>query len=343
MLFNTVEYACFLTTVFFLYYALPKSFRWALLLIASCLFYMTFIPKYILILFLAIGVDYFAGIRIEASQSMRQKKAYLILSIITTCLILFLFKYFNFFSSNVKAIADFFNLNYPPIVLKIALPIGLSFHTFQSLSYVIEVYFGRQKAEKHLGIYALYVMFFPQLVAGPIERPQGLLPQLKDKHSFSGSMATEGLRQILWGLFKKVVIADSCSGLVSYIFSDYQHLNGASLLWGAILFSIQIYGDFSGYSDIALGSAKLFGIRLMRNFNYPFFSKNITEFWQRWHISLSSWLRDYLYTPLSISTRNWGLFGIIFSIIITFFSWVVAWRKLDFYSVWDTSRRSFVI
>jgi alginate O-acetyltransferase complex protein AlgI len=303
MLFNTIQYAIFLPVVFSLYYFLPHKFRWIFLLIASCLFYMAFIPLYILILFLAIFIDYYAALRIDTSEG-RDRKRYLIISVLSTCLLLFAFKYFNFFLENIRVIAKFLDLRYPDVVLKIILPIGLSFHTFQSLSYVFEVYYRRQKPERHFGIYALYVMFFPQLVAGPIERPQGLLNQLKVKREFSFELAKDGLRQILWGLVKKVIIADSLANLIGFIFTDYEHHNGSSLLMIAIMFSFQIYGDFSGYSDIAIGSAKLLGFRLMTNFNYPYFSKSIGEFWRRWHISLSSWFRDYLYIPLGGSKTN---------------------------------------
>jgi len=276
---------------------LPHKYRWLLLLVASCIFYMRFIPIYILILGVTIVIDYWAGIFIEKSTGAR-KKTYLIISIISTCLVLFIFKYFNFFNSNFAAIADFFNWNYGISALKIILPIGLSFHTFQSLSYVIEVYRGKQKAEYNFGIYSLYVMFYPQLVAGPIERPQNLLHQFYEKHYFEYKRVVDGLKIMAWGMFKKVVIADRLAVYVNKIYDDPTSYSGPHLLLATVFFAFQIYCDFSGYSDIAIGSAQVMGFKLMDNFNRPYFSKSISEFWKRWHISLSTWFKDYLYISL---------------------------------------------
>lgn len=287
-----------------------------MLLVASCIFYMAFIPVYILILALTIVIDYGAGILIERSEGVRRKQ-YLIVSIISTCLVLFIFKYFNFFNANFAAIANFLHWNYPIEALRIILPIGLSFHTFQSLSYVIEVYRGHQKAEYHFGVYALYVMFYPQLVAGPIERPQNLLHQFYEKHSFDYKRITDGLKIMAWGLFKKVVIADRLSILVNQVYNEPNTYSGPYLLIATIFFAFQIYCDFSGYSDIAIGSAQVMGFKLMDNFNRPYFSKSISEFWKRWHISLSTWFKDYLYISLGgnkVSNR-WRWF---FNLFITF-------------------------
>lgn len=316
MLFNSIEYGLFLILVFSIYWAIPHKYRWALMLTASCVFYMFFIPAYILILFSTILVDYFAGIFIHNSRNEKTKKIILAFSIIVTCLILGFFKYFGFFEQTISDIATLFNLNYHRTVIEIILPIGLSFHTFQSLSYVIEVYRGNQIPERNFGIYSLYVMFFPQLVAGPIERPQNLLYQFHEKKKFNVNLSTDGLRQILWGLFKKIVIADNLANYTDKIFSDYENLPGSSLVIGAFYFSVQIYCDFSGYSDIALGSAKLFGFKLMTNFNYPYFSRNVGEFWRRWHISLSTWFRDYVYFPLGGSKGT--LIKVIRNTIIIF-------------------------
>jgi D-alanyl-lipoteichoic acid acyltransferase DltB (MBOAT superfamily) len=258
---------------------------------------MFFIPKYILILFLTIGIDYFAGIKIAASEGKR-RKAWLIISIVSTCLVLFVFKYYNFFVDNVNGISQLLGWNYSIEAMQIILPIGLSFHTFQSLSYVIEVYWRKQEPEKDFLIYSLYVMYFPQLVAGPIERAANLLHQFHARPKFSYALAAEGMHQILWGFFKKIVIADTCAVYANYAFDHYHELSSASLIIGASAFAFQIYGDFSGYSDIALGTSKLFGVRLMRNFNLPYFATSIPEFWRRWHISLSTWFRDYVYIPL---------------------------------------------
>jgi alginate O-acetyltransferase complex protein AlgI len=297
MLFNSFEFLLFFPIVTGLYFLLPYKFRWPLLLIASCIFYMFFIPVYIFILFTTILIDYFAAIYISRSEG-RKRKLYLIISIFSTCLVLFVFKYFNFFNGNFKALATAAHWNYPIHALKILLPIGLSFHTFQSLSYVIEVYRGNQKPEKHFGIYALYVMFYPQLVAGPIERPQNMLHQFYEKHDFDYDNVTHGLKQMLWGYFKKVVIADRLSTYVNAVYNNADHHNGTSLLLATIFFAFQIYCDFSGYSDIAIGSARVMGFKLMTNFNRPYFARTVSEFWKRWHISLSTWFKDYVYIPL---------------------------------------------
>ncbi|MDD4899344.1 MAG: MBOAT family protein [Candidatus Omnitrophica bacterium] len=297
MLFNSVQFLLFFPTVVFLYFFLPHRYRWFLLLSASCFFYMVFIPVYILVLFTTIAIDYFAGIWIYRSQG-KKRKIFLVISICSTCIVLFIFKYFDFFIWNFTAIAHFFGWNYSLKLLHIILPIGLSFHTFQSLSYVIEVYRGKQKAETNFGIYSLYVMFFPQLVAGPIERPGHLLHQFYEEHYFEYQRVTDGLKLMVWGFFKKVVIADRLAVVVNAVYNNPQNYSPLWFIIATTFFSIQIYCDFSGYSDIAIGSAKVIGFDLVKNFNRPYFAKSITEFWQRWHISLSTWFRDYLYIPL---------------------------------------------
>lgn len=297
MLFNSISFLIFFPIVTFLYFLLPHKFRWAVLLIASCIFYMAFIPMYIFVLFFLIVIDYIAGIKIEQSKG-NFRKMFLLISILSTITVLFIFKYFNFFNTNFEVIAHFLHLNYPLPILQLILPIGLSFHTFQSLSYVIEVYKRKQKAERHFGIYALYVMFYPQLVAGPIERPQHLLPQLHKHHVFSSADATEGLKRMIFGFFKKIVIADRLSFIVNQVYASPQDFTGIPLIIATIAFAFQIYCDFSGYSDIAIGSARVMGITLVENFNYPYFASSIPEFWRRWHMSLYSWFRDYIYIPL---------------------------------------------
>jgi len=276
---------------------------------------MWFIPQYILILFVLILIDFWCGILIENVKGEESKK-YLVISILATCLMLFVFKYFNFFSSSFSQIADFFGLHYPAKVLGLILPIGLSFHTFQSLSYVIEVYKGRQKAERHLGIYALYVMFYPQLIAGPIERPKNLLHQFRERHYFDYQRVTDGLKLMAWGMFKKVIIADCLARSVNQIYGNPANYQGPAFMLATFFFAFQIYCDFSGYSDIAIGSAQVMGFRLMDNFNRPYFSKSTAEFWKRWHISLSSWFRDYLYIPLG--GNRCGRWRWQFNIFITF-------------------------
>ncbi len=304
MLFNSLQFLIFFPVVTILFFLLPHRFRWIHLLIASCIFYMAFIPVYIFILFFTIIIDYIAGLMIETASGKR-RKLFLSMSIVANVGVLAVFKYYNFFIENINAFLLSLNTTtYSIPLLAIILPIGLSFHTFQAMSYTIEVYRGHQKAEKHLGIYALYVMFYPQLVAGPIERPQNLLPQFKIYHAFSSQSLLSGLRLMLWGFFKKVVIADRLSQYVDIVYNNPENYHYLNLIIATIFFAIQIYCDFSGYSDIAIGAAKTMGFHLMTNFNRPYFSKNIQEFWKRWHISLSTWFRDYLYISLGGNRRG---------------------------------------
>lgn len=297
MLFNSFQFLVFFPVVTTLYFLLPHRFRWGLLLAASCYFYMAFIPQFILILFITITVDYFAGIGLESTQG-NKKKWILLASILANVGMLGFFKYFNFANENIAAFANFIGWNYPIENLSIILPIGLSFHTFQSLSYTIEVYRGHQKAERHYGYLALYVLFYPQLVAGPIERPQNILHQLHEEHRLEYQRVADGLKWMAWGMFKKVVIADRMALFVNPIYDSPTSHEGPALVFATLAFAIQIYCDFSGYSDIALGSAQVMGIKLMKNFQHPYFARSISEFWRRWHISLSTWFRDYVYIPL---------------------------------------------
>ena len=297
MLFNSIQFAVFFPVVTLLYFLLPHRLRWGLLLAASCLFYVAFIPAYILILVVTISIDYAAAIWIENSAGAR-RKYFLLVSIVSTCLVLLIFKYYNFFTVNTNAVARMLGWHYSIPLLNLILPIGLSFHTFQSLSYVIEVYRGAQKAERHFGIYSLYVMFYPQLVAGPIERPQNLLHQFREEKRFSYENLTQGLELMAWGFFKKVVIADRLALYTNEVYSSPLHYSASVLSLATVAFAYQIYCDFSGYSDIAIGSARVMGFDLMKNFDVPYFSQSIGEFWRRWHISLSTWFRDYVYVPL---------------------------------------------
>jgi alginate O-acetyltransferase complex protein AlgI len=309
MLFNSIEFLIFFPIVTGLYFLLPHRFRWFLLLAASCFFYMFFVPVYILILAFTIVIDYIAGILIENAKGKR-RKWWLVISIISNVGVLAIFKYYNFLNGNITHLFGLIGLHNHLPYLNILLPIGLSFHTFQAMSYTIEVYRGNQKAERHFGIYSLYVMFYPQLVAGPIERPQNLLYQFREKHEFDYQRVVEGLRQMLWGMFKKVVIADRLSVYVGEVFDHPGQYHGLPVIVAAYFFAIQIYCDFSGYSDIAIGSAKVMGFKLMQNFNLPYFALSVREFWSRWHISLSTWFRDYLYIPLGgnrVSQKRWLL------------------------------------
>jgi alginate O-acetyltransferase complex protein AlgI len=297
MLFNSLQFVLFFLTVTILFYLLPHKFRWLLLLVASCYFYMAYVPVYILILGFTIVVDYFVGIYIEKSTGFN-RRILLTVSLAANIGVLAFFKYYNFISYSIHSVLPFSNPAIPPVYSTMLLPIGLSFHTFQAMSYIIEVYRGKQKAERRFGIYALYVMFFPQLVAGPIERPQQLLPQLKSKHIFNVADVSAGLNQMLIGFIKKLVIADRLAISVDSIYDHSADQSGSALVLGTVFFAFQIYCDFSGYTDIAIGSAKILGFDLMKNFNRPYLATSFSQFWHRWHISLSTWFRDYVYFPL---------------------------------------------
>lgn len=315
MLFNSLSFLIFFPTVTLLYFFIPHPYRWFFLLMASWVFYMAFLPIYILVLALTIAIDYAAGLLIERTEG-RRKKVFLIISIVSTCGAIFVFKYFNFFNSNLAQAAQFLHWNYSIESLSLILPIGISFYTFQGISYVVEIYRGQQKAEKHIGIFALYISFYPQLVAGPIERPGNLLPQFYEKHAYDDQRVMDGLKLMVWGFFKKVVVADKLALVVDRVYQDPTQFTGIPLIAGALFFGIQVYCDFSGYSDIAIGAAQVMGFRLMDNFNRPFHSTSMTEFWRRWHISLMTWFRDYLYIPLG--GNRVGKWRWYFNIFITF-------------------------
>ncbi len=317
MLFNSLQFLVFFTIVFIAYYSIPDRYRLALLFLASCYFYMAFVPIFILILFSLIVVDFYLGLHISRATDWK-RKMFLVGSLIANVGTLFFFKYFNFFNENISMLAHAIHWNYPLIVLQVVLPLGLSFHVFQSLSYVIEVYRGKQEPEHTLGIYALYVMFFPQLVAGPIERPQHMLPQFRALHPFDRMQVRRGFELMAWGFFKKLVIADKIAPLVNTVYANLDGTNGFGVFLAMIAFSYQLYCDFSGYSDIAVGAALVFGYDLTNNFNRPFSARSIGDFWRRWHISLSSWLRDYLYYPLAFTGKNVTRARITMSLFITF-------------------------
>jgi alginate O-acetyltransferase complex protein AlgI len=315
MLFNSIQFAFFFPIVAAVFYLLPQRWRVHFLLLASCVFYMAFIPAYIAILFVTILIDYVAGIYIERVDGHR-RKTLLLLSIVSTCTVLAIFKYMNFLTSSFSGLAGFFGWHLPNAVVNIILPIGLSFHTFQSLSYVVEVYRGNQKAERNFIIYATYVMFFPQLVAGPIERPQNLLHQFREWHRVNYINITSGLKRMAWGFFKKLVVADRLALYVNDVYGAPRNYNGLQLTLATFFFAYQIYCDFSGYSDIAIGAAQVLGFRLMENFRTPYYSLSVSEFWRRWHISLSTWFKDYVYIPLG--GRRVGAGRYVVNILITF-------------------------
>ena len=296
MLFNSISYGIFLPIVFILYWLLPNKYRWILLFISSYYFYMSWNAKYVFLIFFTTLVSYLAAILIEKYNN--KKKLILWITLIACLGVLFVFKYFNFFFESIDYLFSLFSIKLSPITLNLVLPVGISFYTFQTLSYVIDVYRGSIEAEKHFGYYATFVSFFPQLVAGPIERPDNLLPQLKKERTFDYNKAIYGLKLMAVGFFKKIVVADNLAYYVDMVFNDLPYYTGFSLFMVAAFFTIQIYCDFSGYSDIAKGSAKLLNIDLMDNFKTPYFSTTIKEFWSKWHISLSSWFKDYIYIPL---------------------------------------------
>ncbi|MDD2982594.1 MAG: MBOAT family protein [Crocinitomicaceae bacterium] len=301
MLFNSVDFAIFLPIVFILYWYLTNKslkFQNLLIVVASYFFYGWWDWRFLSLILFSTLVDYFIGRGLLSQENQTKRKLLLWTSILVNLGFLGFFKYYNFFIDNFVSAFSFFGTEIRASSLSIILPVGISFYTFQTLSYSIDVYRRKLEPTKDFIAFTAFVCFFPQLVAGPIERATHLLPQFYKKRKFDYGMAVDGMRQILWGLFKKVIIADSCAEYANMIFNNSADLSGSTLVLGAVFFTIQIYGDFSGYSDIAIGTSRLFGFDLMRNFNYPYFSRDIAEFWRRWHISLSTWFRDYLYIPL---------------------------------------------
>jgi D-alanyl-lipoteichoic acid acyltransferase DltB (MBOAT superfamily) len=301
MLFNSISFAIFFPLVFFIYWFIGRfglKTQNTFLIGASYFFYACWDYRFLFLLIFSTFLDYYTGSKIFDAKTTRAKKKWLWLSIIVNLGFLGVFKYFNFFSESFSEMFTAFGFQADPVLLHIILPVGISFYTFHGLSYVIDLYYGRIVPERNFINYALFVSFFPLLVAGPIERATHLLPQVQKPRTFEYNKAIDGLRQILWGLFKKIVVADTCAIYVNAVFDNPHLYSGSSHAVAAIFFAFQIYGDFSGYSDIALGTARLLGFELLRNFNFPYFSRDIAEFWRRWHISLSSWFRDYLYIPL---------------------------------------------
>lgn len=301
MLFNSLNFAVFLPIVFIAYWLIfykRHKIQNTLLLISSYFFYACWDYRFLFLLIFSTLLDYYSGLKIANTGNDKERKFWFWLSIIINLGILAVLKYYNFFISSFTDAMSIIGVQVNVHTLNVILPVGISFYTFHGLSYVIDVYKRKIIVEKSFIDYAVFVSFFPLLVAGPIERATHLLPQIKTPRYFNYQTAIDGLRQILWGLFKKIVIADNCAEYANMVFNNSNDYSGSTHLLGAIFFAFQIYGDFSGYSDIALGTARLFGIELLRNFNYPYFSRDIAEFWRRWHISLSSWFKDYLYIPL---------------------------------------------
>ena len=351
MLFNSIDFGVFLSIVFVLYWFVTKhslKHQNILLIIASYVFYGWWDYRFLFLIALSSILDYGIGIRLKNTINQNKRKTWLWLSIAVNVGCLGFFKYYNFFVENFVQAFSFFGSKLNPATINIILPVGISFYTFQTLSYTVDVYKRKLEATNNIWSFLAYVSFFPQLVAGPIERATNLLPQFYKKRVFSYHKAVDGCRQILWGFFKKMVIADNCAEYANLIFNNSDSYSGSTLVIGAIFFSFQIYGDFSGYSDIAIGVSKLFGFNLMQNFAYPYFSRDVAEFWRRWHISLSTWFRDYVYIPLGGSRGKTitSIRNIILVFLISGFwhgaNWTfIAWGLLNalyFIPIFLTSR-----
>ena len=350
MLFNSLQFLIFFPVVVSVYFFLPHKHRWLWLLLASCYFYMCWKPIYILLIFISSGIDYWVALRIEKTSQKARCRKYLMISLLSNLGILFVFKYFNFFNSSLAKLFGYFRADYPIPAAHLVLPVGISFYTFQALSYTIDVYRGDMKAKKHFGIFGLYIMYFPQLVAGPIERSTRLLSQFYDRHEFGYKRVTDGLKLMAWGFFKKVVIADRLAVFVSKVYDSPSQFEGLPLILATLFFAFQIYCDFSGYSDIGIGAAQVMGIKLMDNFNRPYFSKSIAEFWKRWHISLSTWFKDYLYIPLGgnrVSPKRYQ-FNLFFTFLVsglwhganwTFVIWGALHGSYLLFSIWTKGIR----
>src|ERR1700722_14935831 len=306
MLFNSFQFLFFFVVVWLLVLVTRGTPRKVILLAASYYFYMCWSTRYIFVIWGITVIDYVAGLQIEKAEHVGRRRLYLGVSLFCNLSLLFLFKYFNFLTGSIRTASHLFGLQYDPPLLAIILPVGLSFHTFQAMSYTIEVYRRRVAAEKNLLEYALYVAFFPQMVAGPIERPYELLPQFHREPQVTPEGMRAGMAQALWGLFKKMVVADNLADFVKLVYDTPRHYDGAALLLATLLFSIQIYCDFSGYTDIALGLARMMGYELRINFLQPYFSRSVGEFWRRWPSSLSTWFRDYVYIPLGGNRVKWS-------------------------------------
>lgn len=316
MLFNSLNFILFFLATAWLHFAVPVKYRWVPLLAASYFFYMSWKLEFGLLLLASTLVNYAVALRMAALPDKAGRKKYLLLSLAFNLGLLFVFKYFNFFSRSLAQALSAQGVSLDPPLLDMLLPVGISFYTFQVLGYVIDVYEERIPAERHPGVFALFVAFWPQLLAGPINRAKLLLPQLRQHHAFEYQRTVDGFRLMLWGLFKKVVIADNLALHVNEVFNHAGELHGLPVLFAALFYTIQIYCDFSGYTDVALGAARVMGFSLTENFNRPYFARSVRDFWQRWHISLSTWFRDYVYFPLGgnrVAPWRWGL-----NIMLTF-------------------------
>lgn len=319
MLFNSVQYLIFLPLVLVLYHLLPKRYRWVMLLVASYYFYMSWKPFFAIFMFISTAVDYWAAIRMEEAPDKRARKQYMVASLVVNLGLLFFFKYMNFFSYNFEVLMGGLNFYYDSPFMEIILPLGISFYTFQSLSYTFDVYRGTEKAERHFGYMALYVSYFPQLVAGPIERAGNLLPQLKTQTPATNDDIRYAINKILLGYFKKVVVADNLAPFVDQLYGNVPSASGLQYAIAACFFTVQLFCDFSGYTDIAMGSARLMGVRIMDNFDRPFLTTNLNAAWSKWHISLTSWIGDYVYRPwIRKRPHRWKIITITVFVLIGF-------------------------
>ena len=316
MLFNSLEYLLFLPIIAIIFFRTKQKYRWLVLLVASYLFYMSWRVEYAILIFVSTTIDYWAGIMMARQSEKAKKKKYLVASLLINLGMLFSFKYLDFLNETVRTLLNWNAIDYPVGHLNILLPVGISFYTFQTLSYTIDIYRGDRDPEKHFGIFALYVSFFPQLVAGPIERSTALIPQFYAKACVNWQQIVDGTKLIVWGLFKKMVLGDNLGILVGYIYTDPQAYDGNMLIIGAFAFTIQIYCDASGYTDMAIGSAKILGIKLSDNFNRPYFSSSIAQLWRRWHITITDWVNDYLFNPLLKRNRKARYFYLVLVFVI---------------------------
>jgi alginate O-acetyltransferase complex protein AlgI len=334
MLFNSLDFFLFFIAVFISWLMTPVNYRWLILLGASLVFYGWEKPVYLLLLTLTILMTYYSAIKMEEFKKVPVKKRLFLYSAVVVNLgILIIFKYLGFFTDIISNIGSLFSKGFSIQSLHLLLPIGISFYTFQSIGYSLDVYYGLRKPEKHLGYFALFVSFFPQILSGPIGRSNEMLPQIHQPKSFSVNNLGYGLQRFIWGLFKKIVIANRLDVYVNDVYSNIGDYPGSVLWLGTLLFAFQLYADFSAYTDMAIGVARIFGFTLLENFDFPFISKSVTEFWRRWHMSLSSWLRDYVYTPIQFSKKKWKKWATVYAIFLTFF----------ICGLWHGAKMTFVI
>jgi alginate O-acetyltransferase complex protein AlgI len=336
MLFNSITFAVFFAGFFLLYWLAFKQnlkLQNLLLLAGSYVFYAWWDWRFLSLLIGSSALNYYLGIAISKSENNKRRRFLLFIGLLQGIGGLLFFKYYNFFITSFAAAFSVFNFNIEVRTLQLILPLGISFYTFRTISYLLDIDKGKIKPVTDIVVFFSYVAFFPSLISGPIDRAKLLIPQLEKPRVFDYSGITDGMRQVLWGLFKKIVVADNCAAITNQIFSNYENLPASSLVLGAFFYSFQLYADFSGYSDMAIGIARMLGFNITKNFNFPFFAQNIAEYWRRWHISLTSWLTDYVFTPLSISFRDYGKLGLVLAILLNF-TVVGLWHGANWTFIW---------